>query len=275
MSGQTAAGGTPRELLRDEALLRAIESSADAGGLTLWSLGGAGWAICGEGTALYVDPFFRGRALSPGWTCLLPRLFDPEAIRRADAVLFTHEHGDHCDETVVQPVARNTAALFAGPGPCIERARSWGVPSARLHTLGWDERVRVGSAVVHALESHDPNAERPNLYVIELAGRRILHAGDSMLFPGLAAIGRRWRPEIGMLSVGVNLPGRRYYLTLDEMVTACRLLELAHVLPMHWNAWEETALDPDRIADAVRSSRLNAHLVILHPGESCRFPRAA
>ena len=124
MSGPTAAGVPPRALLRDEALLRAIESSANASDHTLWSLGGAGWAICGERTVLYVDPFLRGRALSPGWTCRLPRLFGPDAIRRADAILFTHEHGDHCDETVVRPMARNTGALFVGPDPCIERVRS-------------------------------------------------------------------------------------------------------------------------------------------------------
>ena len=129
--------------------------------------------------------------------------------------------------------------------------------------------------MVHALESYDPNAERPNLYVIELAGRRILHAGDSLLFPGLAAIGLRWRPEIGMLSVGVNPPDRRYYLTSEEMVTASGLLQLSHLLPMHWNTWEETALDPDRIADVARRNRLNADLVVLHPGESHSFPPAS
>lgn len=256
-------------------LLQAIERSADGRGLTLWSLGGAGWTLCGDETVLYVDPFFRGRALSPGWTCILPRLFDPDEIRHADAVLFTHEHGDHCDETAVLPIARNTAALFIGPDLCVNRAHTWGAPKSQLRAIRWNARCDVGRAVITALANGDPNAEQPNSYLIELAGRRVLHTGDTLLFPGLAEIGRRWRPEIGMLSVGVNPPDRRYYLTPEEMVTACRLLRLAHVLPMHWNVWEETALDPDRIADAARRSRLNARLVILHPGKSCSFPPAS
>lgn len=269
-----SGGPTSGPPLRRRDLLRAIEASVDARGLTLWSLGGAGWTICGDGTVIYVDPFFRGRALTPGWTCMLPRLFDPDAIRRTDAILFTHEHGDHCDETVIAPVARNTAAPFVGPDPCIDRVRVWGVPEARLRSLRWNESIHAGRAVVQALESCDPNAAQPNSYLIELGGHRVLHAGDSLPFPGLAEIRTRWRPEIGMLSVGVNPPGRRYYLTPEEMIDVTHVLGLDHLLPMHWNTWQETALDPERITDAARRISSHTRIHILHPGASCTFPSA-
>lgn len=257
---------------RGPELLREIERSADGTDLTLWSLGGAGWGICGEGTVLFVDPFFRGRALSPGWTCVLPRLFDPRSVRRVDALISTHAHGDHCDETVAEPLARHTQALFVGCEPCATRARSWGFPPGRVHTLHWEESIRVGRAKVTALESYDPNAEVANCYLIELAGHRLVHTGDSLAFPGFKDIGRRWHPEVGMLSVGTNPPDRRYYLNPEEMVELSNLLGLAYLMPMHWNTWKETFLEPTGILEAGRRGNLLAKLVVLEPGESFAMP---
>ncbi len=258
--------------MRGEELIRTIEDSADLAGLTLWSLGGAGWAICGTGTVLYVDAFFRGRALNPGWTCALPSLFNPQGIRRADALLATHAHGDHCDETIGEPLARNSRAIFVGPNACVARASTWGFSPGYIRPLQWDESLTVGAARIIAVESFDPNTDEANCYVIELGEYRLIHTGDSLLFPNLEAIGRRWRPDIGMLSVGTNPPDRRYYLDPDEMVEISRKLGLSILLPMHFNTWKETYLDPTVIIGTARQRHLEARVMVVDPGGRCFFP---
>ncbi len=253
------------------ALLAVIEREPRQG-LTLWSLGGAGWVLCADEATIYVDPFFRGRAVRPGWTCRLPKLFDPGEIRLADALVSTHPHGDHCDETVGEPIAWNTRALFVGPEPCAARARGWGFPESRISPCIVDRPIQAGSARIVPLPAYDPNAESANTYLIDIGGHRVFHSGDSLLFAGLIEIGERYAPDIALISVGTNPPGLTAYMGPDEAVDAAHQLRARTLIPMHWNTWAETFLDPRLVVESARRGAFGGEVVALAPGQCAAWP---
>jgi hypothetical protein len=49
-------------------------------------------------------------------------------------------------------------------------------------------------------------------------------SGDTLLFDGLSHIGERYAPEVALISVATNPPGRRLYMDPDEAIHAARSL---------------------------------------------------
>src|ERR1700686_5105162 len=96
-------------------LLNDIENSPlknDA--LTVWRLGGAGVAIRSGPALIYIDPYLVRPKRDSGSHRAIPVPFYPEMISKADAVLSTHEHDDHCNERTLMSIQKNTAAVFFG-----------------------------------------------------------------------------------------------------------------------------------------------------------------
>src|ERR671937_1827158 len=95
----------------------AIEAHEVSSGLRLWWLGGPSYAIRSPRTLVYVDPYHSGeRADDPqGFVRAIPNHFFPQTVTRADLVISTHDHVDHCDPDTLRPLCARTAAHFISP----------------------------------------------------------------------------------------------------------------------------------------------------------------
>lgn len=188
----------------------------------IW-LGHSGFKIKGS-KLIYIDPFRTGEQ------------------EKADIILVTHEHYDHCSiEDVVKLVKQDTVVI-ATPG-----CQSKLIPERTgLKKLGLAVPGRTFEAFgirIDAVPSYNPKKkfhpkENENVgYIIKTAGTTIYHAGDTDLIPEMSIIKGI---DIALLPVGGT-----YTMTAKEAAEAAQLIKPKVAIPMHYGSIVGSSADAD------------------------------
>jgi L-ascorbate metabolism protein UlaG (beta-lactamase superfamily) len=178
---------------------------------------------------------------------------DAEAVDGADAVLITHEHGDHYDPDKL----RATDAPVFTIDAVAQRIREDAPDVAeRLNVVAPDERFDVGVPVRAVGELHAViHPEFPRFhnsgYVLELGERRVYHPGDALTPPGEA---------VDLLCVPVSAP----WMKASEAIDFAREVKARRNLAIHDRVYSETGL-------GIVDGHMNAFL----PKEGLEYARIA
>ena len=261
-------------------LPRAVaEASPD--GVAVWYLGCNGFVLkTSDGTTLFVDPYL-GVGDPPRTIRMIPVPFDPTDVVEADAVLATHEHTDHTHGPSQAPILEGTGATFFGPSASIEEARGWtdeyDVTADHLVEVGEGDTFDVGSFEVTVEPAHDPDAVHPVSYVIDHASGTFFHGGDARPSDDFADVGSRHDLDLGALAFGSTgmLPDKEtreprfteWYADENMIVEAANQLQLARLLPTHWDMWRGMTADPDALRPHIRTFEYPERLEILDIGD--------
>lgn len=240
----------------------------------VWFLGGAGIAVKTPSSIFYIDPYFGGSP-SKEWLRMIAVPIDPRDIRKATAVLSTHEHEDHCHRDSIIPILHNTRAVFVGPQASIERVRCWmreeGLDETRIMEVRPGDAVKLGDSVLKVFESEDRNARSAVTYLLETPGGNVFHSGDSPYFPGLAAIGDSHEIDVAFLSIGRAGRGRRDYMTVCEAAKAVEDLRAKALVPIHYDLWKSTKEDPKLLELLMQAWGIKAKLIVMQLGDRLKL----
>jgi L-ascorbate metabolism protein UlaG (beta-lactamase superfamily) len=225
----------------DPALLRTPPAVGEGARLT-W-LGHASWLVQLGGLSLLIDP-----VLGESITGVIKRNgrppLTPDKLPPIAAQLVSHNHYDHMDLPTLRAVG---APVVAGIG----NGRSiGGHPS--VTELGWWDRADVGGVTVtfvpsqhwsrRALEA--PNRALWGGFVVESAGLRIYHSGDTAYFDGFQEIGRRFPGlDAALLPIGAYDPAwfmSKQHMNPHEALRAHADLGARRVIAMHWGTFKLT-----------------------------------
>jgi len=199
------------------------------------------WVTAGE-RRLLIDPFIRPNP----WAAEV----QPESIEVTD-VLVTHGHGDHCADALefaVRPGVRTVA--------CYEIAE-WleaqgAVQAVGMNvggTLRWDSGMVRMVPAVHS--STMPDGKPGGIaagFIIESAGKRVYHAGDTALTIEMRLIGELWPPDVALLPVGDH-----FTMGPEDALHAARMLNCSRVIALHYDTFPPIALSDERKRDAVQA----------------------
>jgi L-ascorbate 6-phosphate lactonase len=252
--------------------LAEVESYRVEQGIALWSLGGPSFLYQSPRTSIYIDPYFgptppEAEVLSPGvYRATAIPIYAPE-IRRADAVISTHDHIDHCHETTLLALQSNTAAQFLGPETSTQRMLKGGIARGRIRTVTPGDEFKIKDVAIKVFDSHDPDAPGAVTYVLVAELVTLFASGDSRDGPTLDQIGNECRVDIALLAFG----GPRWYMTHDKMLAAAQRLRPKVLLPFHWELWRGERGDPVALGKAIAVNPLPFDVRLLQIGDRIHY----
>jgi L-ascorbate metabolism protein UlaG (beta-lactamase superfamily) len=191
-------------------------------------LGHAGFRLKLGGQIVYIDPYRTAGG--------------PEA----DLILITHDHFDHFSPDDVQRLAGESTRLV-GPATVTEQLK--GAATA----IAPGQSVEVAGLEITAVAAYNTNKVGSDGkpfhpresgwigYVIEAAGRKIYHSGDTDVIPEMdQATG----VDIALLPVSGT-----YVMTALEAAEAARRIGPRIAVPMHWGTVIGSRADAEQFAD--------------------------
>ena len=210
----------------------------------------------GDGTKIWNDPFLSGNPLAD---------IGPDAVERADYILFTHGHGDHIGDGF--EIAQRTGAMVISTFEIVSFAQEVkGIQNAHpLHIGGGHDfpfgRVKM-TAALHggAVEGDESGCYTtlPGGFLITVEGKTVYHAGDTALLFDMQLL--KGQVDVACLPIGDN-----FTMGPDDAARAVEFIEPRTVIPMHYNTFGLIEQDPEVFKSAVGG---RAEVLILKPGES-------
>jgi L-ascorbate metabolism protein UlaG (beta-lactamase superfamily) len=230
---------------------------------TLTWYGHANFRIDTGSATILVDPFFEGNPTAP---------VGAAAVTACDAVLVTHDHGDHVGAAV--DICQRTGATLVAIVGTAARLQQAGVPAAQIvggigMNIGGSTEI-AGVRITMTQAFHSSESGAPTGYILTLpGGYTIYHAGDTGIFASMQTWGRLHAIDLALLPIGG-------FFTMDprQAALACQLLRCKAVLPMHWGTFPVLEKNTAAFAAALAEFAPETALVQAAIGQPLALPPA-
>lgn len=174
-------------------------------------LGHDAFKVESGGRVIYTDPFRLG-----------------DGLPKADLILVTHEHYDHCSPEDIAKIAGPKTEIVS-PGDCEGKLAGLG----KLTLVKTGDKISVKGVDIEAVPAYNTNKKfHPKAngwvgYIFTVDGVRIYLAGDTDYIPEM----KGYRCDIALLPVSGT-----YVMTADEAVQAANDIKPKVAVPMHYGS---------------------------------------
>jgi len=180
-----------------------------------------------------------------------------ETSEKADIILITHNHGDHCSPPKIQSLRKKDTAVIA-PKNCASRI------GGSVKSIKPGEEINVDSVRIKAVEAYNIKRFKPSGklwhpkgygvgYLIKIEGKTIYHAGDTDFIPKMR--------QLKNVDLALLPTGDKYTMDNAEAAQAAIAINPKTAMAMH--AWDTDREEFKRKVEANSKTKV----VLLQEGE--------
>ena len=202
-------------------------------------LGHASWLIQSDGKKIYIDPY------------------EGEYTKKADIILSTHHHDDHCKPDKIALIMKENTEIIA-PLECGEKLNT------KVLTLKPGEAIKIDDILIEAVEAYNNKRFRsPGIpyhpkgigvgYLVTVEGKTLYHTGDTDFIDEMK--------QLKNIDIMLVPSGGTYTMDNPEAVEAALAIKPRVAIPMH--RWDT---DPTEFKGGIEA-RSQIKVVTLRPGQ--------
>jgi len=181
-------------------------------------LGHASFQIRTKAKVIYIDLKKYGKVV--------------ETSEKADIILVTHNHGDHCSPPKIQSLSKKDTVVIA-PTNCVKRI------NGNVKSLKLGEETTVDGVKIEAVEAYNLKRFKPSGkpwhpkgygvgYLIKAEGKTVYHAGDTDFIPEMRSLGE--------IDLALLPTGDKY--TMDNTEAAEATMAIKPKIAMAMHTWD-------------------------------------
>lgn len=183
-----------------------------------------------------------------------------ENSEKADLILITHGHYDHCSVADLNKIVKNNTKIVL-PADCQSKITRFEVP-IRIEVIEVGQSLKIGNEEISAVPSYNidkpfhPKDESYIGYLIKIKNLIIYHAGDTDVIPEmqkLTGFKQSGKKFIALLPVG-----GRFTMSAEEALEAVKIIKPDIAIPMHYGSVAGSEEDAKEFYDLCKEEGINA-----------------
>ena len=215
------------------------------GSIELKWLGHSGFLIVNK-KIIYIDPYNI-----------------KEGLEKADIILITHSHYDHCSLPDLEKIIKDGTRIVA-PADCQSTIAKIDT-HVKIELIEPGQELEFGDVKLYALPAYNidkhfhPKNEQWVGYIIKLDGVVIYHAGDTDVIPEmqkLTGYKQQGKEFVALLPIG-----GRFTMSVEEAAEAARIIKPTLAIPMHWGSIVGSEDDAKEFVELCKDEKIKAMIL--------------
>jgi len=245
-----------KPVLKEEALVKNVETSLrDSDRLHLWWLGQSGFLVQWNGEHLLFDPYLSDSLTEKYKDTDRPHVrmtelvVDPARLDFIDVVTSSHNHTDHLDPDTLKPLIRRNRNLALVIPEANREFVCRRLGCGEDYPIGLDDDLSVdvgeftitGIAAAHEQFDTDEEGRHRNLgYIVQVGPWTLFHAGDGVVYDGLAERLQSYAVDLALLPINGQDPARGVAGNMSgaEAAKLAREIDARLAIPCHYEMFE-------------------------------------
>lgn len=212
-----------------------------------------------NGSIILFDPWFDQKPRQTD-RLVAPAVKNVDAIKRADLIMVSHEHFDHCDPYDVTRIAQRTFATVVGPDETL--ANFPDISSRQKMSVEEGDSFSLHGLQVTVTPARHPQSVHSVGFIVEKDGKSVYFAGDTYDFFEMGQI----EVDVAMLPIGGT-----FTMDMYGALSAAKKIKAKFVVPMHFNTFERIHADPHEFAKRLHSNNTRTVAKVLEIGQTLDF----
>jgi L-ascorbate metabolism protein UlaG (beta-lactamase superfamily) len=208
-------------------------------------LGHSAFKIVAEGKTIFIDPY------------------QISAKEKADIILITHSHYDHCSQADIEKIAED-GTIIACTADCQSKITRLS-QKIRLELVEPGTEIEIDNLKIKSVDAYNPNKKfHPKNegwvgYIIQTDHTTIYHAGDTdniKEMSNLTGYGKKGNFFVALLPIGGT-----YTMNAEEAAEAASIIKPSLAIPMHYGSIVGSRADAEKFVRLCGEKGIKAQIL--------------